>query len=854
MIDNKVAIPYTSSDDELESFVSVFEESAMSQGRALDETFLPEKDHPDRLEIATELVRVDLEMTRERGEPRTLEDYRRIVPELFDSQVHLVQAAYEDFRLRLDAGEKVAAEDYYSTYNLPAESWPVRPQTPVVETEQHPYPQVGDTFDGMPLESLLGTGVSSRVYLARQADFGNRLIALKVTPERTVEPHRLGRLQHTNIVPIYSLHKENGHSAIGMPFFGALTLADSLQAKKQYGNENGVSQGSTVKTRLDDTHAAPISSPEKEHALATEAEKLAGTVQGNLPWRHAAEMVAQLAEGLAHAHERGLIHSDIKPANILLGDDGIPRLLDFHLAAQQTESEKQTLVVGGTLPYMAPEHLEAVLHGHGLVPQSDIYSLGVILYQLVTGRLPFPERQGEFEAIALQMIQDRSSNTPAPQSINSQVPTGVASIIKKCLAPEVTHRYRNAAQLAEELRNELAGNALVHTPEDFLRGRLPKWLKQNQKLLLFGVAATFVLAVTTYAFQTWKKAEVFSAQTALHRFDEAILEARPRLCIPETNRDLRESGIGLATSALAEFHADDESDWQKQAPFRWLDAEEQLYVESRVEELHYLIENASIRLDPKNSEGPSSKKFSYSVPVSVTAMDLLMNQQFAEAAEKLKATVEEERSDATLWILLGNAQVALGDTESAQDSFAAATALQPASASAWQHRGSYKLDHNQPAQALADFDRAAECSLVCPSLELNRAIALLQLNRLKEAEQAVAAALELGAQQPRAWLLRAQIRDRQGNREGAKADIQTAQQKQPMDAADWGALAFAVQRDAPKQALSYLEQGLQKFPTSIMLLRNQVVLLGDASQAARRSPGRRARNTQDDAPTIPAHA
>ncbi len=101
---------------------------------------------------------------------------------------------------------------------------------------------------------------------------------------------------------------------------------------------------------------------------------------------------ARLADGLGHAHERGILHRDLKPANILLADDGQPMLLDFNLSEDlKLRSRAPAAFIGGTLPYMAPEQLQAFQHGTcGGDARSDIFSLGVILYELLTGEHPFP--------------------------------------------------------------------------------------------------------------------------------------------------------------------------------------------------------------------------------------------------------------------------------------------------------------------------------------------------------------------------------------------------------------------------------------------------------------------------------
>ena len=101
-------------------------------------------------------------------------------------------------------------------------------------------------------------------------------------------------------------------------------------------------------------------------------------------------MASRLADGLAHAHERGILHRDLKPANILMTDEGQPMLLDFNLSEDSEVRPGAAAAVGGTLPYMAPEHLEALRGGASPDARSDLYSLGVILYELLTVRRPFP--------------------------------------------------------------------------------------------------------------------------------------------------------------------------------------------------------------------------------------------------------------------------------------------------------------------------------------------------------------------------------------------------------------------------------------------------------------------------------
>ncbi|MCA9797851.1 MAG: protein kinase, partial [Candidatus Eremiobacteraeota bacterium] len=142
----------------------------------------------------------------------------------------------------------------------------------------------------------------------------------------------------------------------------------------------------------------PASSPAQQtnHQLpeaASVVPALAETLRGASYVEAAVWVASQLVAGLAHAHARGIVHRDVKPANVLISDDGTPMLLDFNLSDEAVVHGGQSLVVGGTLPYMAPEQLAAVSDGRRLAPQADLYAVGVILYELLTGERPYPDRR-----------------------------------------------------------------------------------------------------------------------------------------------------------------------------------------------------------------------------------------------------------------------------------------------------------------------------------------------------------------------------------------------------------------------------------------------------------------------------
>src|SRR5262249_20336269 len=181
--------------------------------------------------------------------------------------------------------------------------------------------------------------------------------------------------------------------------------------------------------------------------------------KGPLPFREAAALVGKLARAVQHAHEQGLVHRDLKPANVLLTAEGEPKVTDFGLAKQMGGDDglSRTGAVLGAAAYMAPEQAAGNVRAVG--PATDVYALGVILYECLTGRVPF---RGTTNVETLHLVL---SQEPAPpRRLAPGLPRDLETVCLRCLEKEAGKRYLSAQALADELGRFLRGEPVAARP------------------------------------------------------------------------------------------------------------------------------------------------------------------------------------------------------------------------------------------------------------------------------------------------------------------------------------------------------------------------------------------------------
>ena len=375
-------------------------------------------------------------------------------------------------------------------------------------------PAAGEDFVGFRLMEELGRGTFGKVYLARQGNLADRPVVLKVTPRRDDESGVLAQLQHTNIVPVYSIHRAQRFQVICMPYYGSTTLKDIYESLETQATlpEFGFGLISTLYVRK-----AARDSRQREqsdhhsHDQPTDELKPAGSGEVGLPrpeppaetlkylkgltyvqavlW-----VVSRLASGLVHAHERGILHLDLKPGNVLLTDEGQPMLLDFNLSMDLKVQPSPAATVGGTLLYMSPEQIEAFRGDERrLDGRSDIYALGIILFELLTGRQPFPIPDGTRDDAVNALLRSRMRPPPPVRCWNKAVSPAIESIVKHCLEPDGAGRYRNASELQVDIERHLSHFALRYAREPSIRERAAKWMRRHPTIS--GTTSIAMLAV-----------------------------------------------------------------------------------------------------------------------------------------------------------------------------------------------------------------------------------------------------------------------------------------------------------------------------------------------------------------------
>lgn len=839
-----------------------------------------------------ELIRADIDRRYSAGVEVDLASYFKLFPALRNHKSSAHAIAYEDFRSRSSRGLSIHGSRWSWVNEIHEAEWFKALEQSVVSDKPanrrssasaptNTEPQVGEPFGEFQLLSLLGVGAFSRVFLATQSSLAGRYVALKVVRQTLDEPTHLARLQHTGIVPLYSVHRIGSYSALCMPYYGSATLADWLGEQSLASERNGQSLVTTVNaalnklTRADETpRGAPSAS-----LMTQEADRIR-------VWNSAgAQLLQKLSEldskkfllwfarhvaaALAHAHERGIIHGDLKPANILLRNDGEPALIDFNLS--KDNELKQLSWAGGTLPYMSPEQLQMMIgQRFQTSTSSDVYSLGLILFEVLENRLPFPAPLSAAETDIKAAVVARNSLF---QFTNKHATAGLQAIIGKCLQFEPKKRYDTASELLEDIDREIANLPLSHAAESFFASRLPKLTRRYPRVFATVPVALFCLVIVAmFALTTnywWRSSNALAAQSQLSLLERNARQQLPQLLSDKPNLAKR---LAQTASTVEGYIGVSSTDLASSSNLNWLSASDRTSAENLI--FDYCLSTAAIALQSGDSRGDAERAnvrkllgFCELVPERAKQSPLLqqlqrilgegnaasapadsidlnstirpvatvenlilarssvLNNQPALALMQLArisrlSTSETSPFTHLYWVTAGDAQSQLGQYDAALFSYELAIGAATEAAIGYERRAKLRVTTKNLKAAEIDYSAAIDLSPQNVAYYVDRALVREQLLDLKGAREDLDQALEFAPDSNRIALIRARVHQRLGATDAVREDMKRAMTSEPQTVEDWISRALAQLPRFPDRALRDLKAAEVLAPNSADVLQN----------------------------------
>lgn len=758
------------------------------------------------------------------------------------------------------------------------------PEPPALALD--PFPKAGGTFDGFEILTELGRGAMGRVFLAWQAAPTERVVVLKIGPHLSAECRKLAKLQHPNVVPVYSFHGGARVQAVCMPYRGPVTLAH-LVARLRSENLLTV-DGTALATAINECRESrqptvAVGAPGAETLPRDPFSGLRGLAYVDAMLT----VMRQVVEGLRAAHAERIVHCDLKPANVLIADDGTAQLLDFGIAYDKSEVAREQRL-GGTRPYMSPEQLQSVATAElAYDERSDLYAVGVMLYELLTGRLPFGESLPGADG-ALREREQRFTPPPPVRSLNPGVPPAVTSIIATCLAPDVADRYQTASQLLEDLDRQLARRRLRFAPNPSRLELAAKWATRNRMLLaVLGVLSVVGAGSGAFALRDSRREaqlDRLELVAAGEPFAADADEAEFHFVVGDRDPVSRERAEAAARRALDRFGAGDDPEWHQRADFRALEAPRAAEYRQRAAGVMLLMANARASDATRTADAPKraeslagaadwNRRAEQAHPAAEECRAVWAQRGYLArlggdpaAGERIARRAEALSPSAADLVLEGRQHLTEGRVQQAQKAFKAASeadpknlwaafylgvthqaqnqhreavafydiclSLRPGFFGAHLNRGQARLRSGQLNEAEEDFDRALRGRPDWAAAHFERALVREARNRYADAIDDLNRALELGYTPTSVYLFRSRVYGRMDKPAEAARDFAEGVKVVPTDERGWLARAQVQLHRDPGAALADYDAALKLNPRLAHALQGKAHLLSRAGKNA----------------------
>ncbi|MCY2963258.1 MAG: tetratricopeptide repeat protein, partial [Planctomycetota bacterium] len=502
--------------------------------------------------------------------------------------------------------------------------------------------------------------------------------------------------------------------------------------------------------------------------------------------------------------------------------------------------DSHPLYVGGTLPYMSPEQLLSLTTSGQVDARSDLYSLGVVLFELLTGRLPFPVRKATREN-AVETMRDDRLRTPRVGREFPQISPATGAIIARCLMFEPDDRYQSARELADDLDRQLRDLPLRFAGNPSWPERLRKFARRHPRMTSGGTVLTFAVGIMGLLGAMWlvreERLRELEAATVFADFELRAADAKVATLVPDLTPGERVDELDRVRQLLAVYGVQEKKDWHLRPVYRNLTTPQRSQVDREIQHLLFLeafnrefVDSVATSRDAsggwKLREIPD-RDADATIDGTLNAIEQIARRDYQGALGSLDRVVAEVPQDAMVQFLMGVCHASLRRFAKADACFTAAVALRPESALAYYQRGVCRFELGQFTEALQDFEKALALNPSYDKALVSKAITFEALGQTTEAVADLTRAIDRGFPETRVYFIRSKLLRRLGDVAGADRDRKIGMELSPTDAKSWVSRGIAYLPRIPLQALADFREAVRVNPGESEAYRNMAHVLSE---------------------------